>query len=176
MINLDVNRTYQDNSMFHSNENKELLTNVLFIWAKENPEVGYKQGMNEIIGVLYLSIVDYYQKVEFKLTAEELLSKSKDINQISKEYDEFIKCLYLYIYDISYIQSDLYYFFNEIMKRGMKELYDNGPINPKNKDKVDNSIILTNLNIDKKVKDLFQIAWDFEVKPQLEISESVRIN
>ena len=26
-----------------------MLSNVLFVWCKKNPEVSYKQGMNEVL-------------------------------------------------------------------------------------------------------------------------------
>ena len=29
-----------------------VLTNILFIWSKQNQEVSYRQGMNEIVAVL----------------------------------------------------------------------------------------------------------------------------
>ena len=29
-----------------------MLTNILFVWCKQNPDLSYRQGMNEIVGVL----------------------------------------------------------------------------------------------------------------------------
>jgi TBC1 domain family protein 5 len=37
----------------------KLLTNVLFIWAKTNPDISYKQGINELLAsIVYV----YFQE------------------------------------------------------------------------------------------------------------------
>ncbi len=139
IISLDINRTYQDNKLFHSTENKDILINILFVWCKENSSISYKQGMNEIMGVLYLGIAEYYDKATTKIIAEELLEKEKGQEQLN---EEFIKDLLMYLNDIAYIQSDLYYFFNEIMKKGIRDLYENGAVE---KEKSENSLVNLNL-------------------------------
>lgn len=45
---------FQDESIIR------LLSNVLFVWCKRNPEVSYKQGMNEVMAsIVYV----YFQEV-----------------------------------------------------------------------------------------------------------------
>ena len=31
---------------------KKIMTNVLFVWCKLNPDISYRQGMNEIVAIL----------------------------------------------------------------------------------------------------------------------------
>ena len=35
-------------------ETKDLLTQLLFLWGRENPDYGYKQGMNEILAMVVI--------------------------------------------------------------------------------------------------------------------------
>ena len=46
LINLDLDRTYQEIDLFLQSKNKAMLANILFIWSRLN-DVGYRQGMNE---------------------------------------------------------------------------------------------------------------------------------
>ena len=50
-IRLDVDRTFQKLDFFHSASTKSTLENILFVWSM-NHELGYRQGMNEIVAVL----------------------------------------------------------------------------------------------------------------------------
>ena len=47
LINLDLNRTFQELAIFHDNKVKSNLADILFIWNKENSDVGYQQGMKK---------------------------------------------------------------------------------------------------------------------------------
>jgi len=126
IIMLDINRTYQEFKMFQDSTTKEHLMNLLFMWSKENEDVSYKQGMNEILAVLYLSMHKHYFKPQKKINITELIKKSKSIQiEDMDAYKIFIKEVYLYLHDFTDIQADLYYLFDEIMKRGMKDIYDN---------------------------------------------------
>jgi hypothetical protein len=51
-IKKDVNRTYQEQEYFRKEEVKTALTEILVLWAGKNPETQYKQGMNDIAGLL----------------------------------------------------------------------------------------------------------------------------
>ena len=54
LIKQDVDRTMQENSFFTLPEVNAQLQDMLYLWAKDNIEYGYRQGMNEV-----LAIVDY---------------------------------------------------------------------------------------------------------------------
>lgn len=51
----DIERTYPERQLFNREGTRRSLQRVLFTWAKGNPDVSYKQGMNEILAVLYLA-------------------------------------------------------------------------------------------------------------------------
>lgn len=44
-----MDRTYQELNFFLDPQILKLLTTVLFVWCKANPDVSYKQGMNELL-------------------------------------------------------------------------------------------------------------------------------
>lgn len=48
IITKDVERTFPDIDYFQDEKVRISLTNILFIYAKLNPDVGYKQGMHEL--------------------------------------------------------------------------------------------------------------------------------
>jgi len=50
-IQLDLNRTFPNHSSFRSEKIKKL-QNILYVWTKHDPKIGYVQGMNFIIGTL----------------------------------------------------------------------------------------------------------------------------
>ena len=51
LIKVDAERTYQENSIFVNDEIKKKLSCVLYVYAKENPKIGYRQGMNDLCGI-----------------------------------------------------------------------------------------------------------------------------
>jgi len=84
LIILDVSRTFQEISLFCSNGIKETLITLLYIWAKNNLDVGYIQGMNEILAtMLYalfpcnLTMINYLSDLD---SSEDL----KEINECSE--------------------------------------------------------------------------------------------
>ena len=61
LIKIDIQRTYQENEIFKLDIVKKKLVTVLYIYAKENEELGYQQGMSDICGVfLYVLYKDFY--------------------------------------------------------------------------------------------------------------------
>eukprot|EP00002_Diphylleia_rotans_P017301 TRINITY_DN335_c0_g2_i1.p1 TRINITY_DN335_c0_g2~~TRINITY_DN335_c0_g2_i1.p1 ORF type:complete len:516 (-),score=98.78 TRINITY_DN335_c0_g2_i1:162-1709(-) len=54
-INKDVERTFPDQDFFQDKEVRKMMLHILFVYAKENPNLGYKQGMHELLApILYL--------------------------------------------------------------------------------------------------------------------------
>jgi TBC1 domain family protein 5 len=53
LIKQDVIRTCQEFSYFRLQTTKDLLTQVLYLWAAEH-DLGYKQGMNELLAIVAL--------------------------------------------------------------------------------------------------------------------------
>ena len=48
-IQLDLDRTHPDRPFFQEPASQKMMLNVLFVWAKLNPEYSYRQGMNELL-------------------------------------------------------------------------------------------------------------------------------
>jgi hypothetical protein len=116
IINLDVNRTYQDKDLFQNTAIKEIMVNILFLWSKENKDISYKQGMNEILAVILFGFYPYY----FKNTCK------TDIATLIKEKEKYNKEIFLFFHDEEELPSDLYFAFNAIMNKGIRELFDSG--------------------------------------------------
>ena len=67
LIKIDVQRTYQEDEIFKLDIVKKKLITVLYIYAKENREAGYQQGMGDICGVfLYVLYKEFYLKSGFE--------------------------------------------------------------------------------------------------------------
>lgn len=109
--------------MFQTTFIKELMTTILFIWSKENNDVSYRQGMNEILAVILLAIFPFYHKEKNSNT--NLDSFKEKITQLKTEgkTESLANELYLYLYNEVDLQADLYTLFNSIMQRGVLDLY-----------------------------------------------------
>ena len=46
----------QDNEFFTREDVKEHLSNILYLWARDNNEMGYRQGMNEVLAITVVAI------------------------------------------------------------------------------------------------------------------------
>ena len=55
LITQDVERTMQEVALFTKPEVKGCLENLLYLWAKDNAEFGYRQGMNEVLALLVVA-------------------------------------------------------------------------------------------------------------------------
>jgi hypothetical protein len=120
LINLDLDRTFQELSIFHNTKIKSSLADILFIWNKENLDVGYQQGMNDILAVTFLGLYPCYFKNNKKLGKDEVLKiSSEQISAIQNAED-----IYDFFHDEDELFSDLYYCFSRLMKRGLKELFE----------------------------------------------------
>ena len=119
LINLDLDRTFQELSIFHQTKIKSNLADILFIWNKENLDVGYQQGMNDILAVTFLGLYPCYFKNSKKLGKDDILKiSSEQISAIQNAED-----IYNFFHDEDELYSDLYYCFTKLMKRGLKELF-----------------------------------------------------
>ncbi|GAA5892886.1 hypothetical protein JCM6882_006886, partial [Rhodosporidiobolus microsporus] len=57
-IRQDVQRTFPEVDYFRLTATQDRLTNLLFIWCKLHPSIGYRQGMHELLAP-FLWVVDY---------------------------------------------------------------------------------------------------------------------
>jgi len=114
LIKLDVDRTFQDLDLFHNNKIKELLTKILFVYSIDNPHPSYCQGMNEILGTLFLSC---YPSLIFNKYSNEEIDKENNESITNKDV------LYYYLFGDEYFEADLYTMYSELMSRDLTILY-----------------------------------------------------
>ena len=143
LINKDLDRTHQDIDLFLQNKIKNILANVLYIWSKENQDVSYRQGMNELLAIFYLVFYPYY----FPCTRKPKNTKN-DIIEFLKDIELYNEDIYIFFHDEDEIQSDLFFIFEALMKRGMSNLF-----NPK---------ILQKDDPDYKLYEIFPQIWKDE--------------
>ena len=59
MINADLDRLYLsgvDENYFQDQERRKMLENILFIWSGRHESIGYRQGMHEIAGTVFMVV------------------------------------------------------------------------------------------------------------------------
>lgn len=52
IITKDVERTFPDLEFFRASDTQESLFNILYVYAKNHPDIAYKQGMHELAGTM----------------------------------------------------------------------------------------------------------------------------
>ena len=105
LIKIDVQRTYQEDEIFKLDIVKKKLITVLYIYAKENKEAGYQQGMGDICGVfLYVLYKEFYLKSGF-------------------EKDELTSIYSLIHSNNVYLEYDLYLIFDKFMRKGIASFF-----------------------------------------------------
>ena len=105
LIKIDVERTYQDESLFQKDIIKQAITFVLFIYSKKFPLLGYKQGMNDICGIfLYILYKQYKLGTSFTK-------------------DEYTFLYFIFHSNNSFLENDLYIMYSNFMGKGIAELY-----------------------------------------------------
>lgn len=99
-IVMDVQRLFPGEKFFHdmsdnSITHKRQIITVLFVWSKCNPHVGYKQGIHEVLGLIFLN----FKKELVQLPNTNTMSP--DERQI------------LLLFDEKYLEHDLFATFNK---------------------------------------------------------------
>ncbi|KAI4836568.1 GTPase-activating protein [Plasmodium brasilianum] len=105
-IKQDILRTYSEKKIFQNEVIRDILNKILFIWAKKNPSISYKQGMNEIVAIFF--IVNYREQVY-----------NDFLNFENKKYYKE----YCTLFDKEEIESDTYIIFDHFMHMGLKYLF-----------------------------------------------------
>ena len=118
LINLDLDRTYQEIDLFLQSKNKAMLANILFIWSRLN-DVGYRQGMNELLAVIYLAFYPCYFKPLTPYTFEEYKAFATE-----EQFSAHAQDLFVYFNNENELEADLFCVFASLMSRGMDVLYN----------------------------------------------------
>lgn len=98
-IILDVQRLFPGEDMFNNGSDgafaaKRQLVVILYTWCKCNPNVGYKQGMHELVGLIYLNMVK----------ESVILTNSQDFTAEERKI--------LSLYNLQYLEHDVFALFN----------------------------------------------------------------
>ena len=139
LIEQDINRTFQNLKLFQDNCVKEVLSDILFYWSvqPENKKMSYRQGMNDILSILFFAFFPFYFSEKRKtINKNNNNTNDKNICELySKEEQQFLyslckeplknsKTLYLFFHDEKYIIHDLFTVFSSMMSLGLKKLYE----------------------------------------------------
>ena len=133
LIEQDINRTFQNLKLFQDNCVKELLSNVLFYWSiqPENKKMSYRQGMNDLLSILFFSFFPFYfsdkrKSNNINKTNNELYPKEEQdfLFSLCKDPVKHSKSLYLFFHDEKFISHDLFAIFSSMMSFGIKKLYE----------------------------------------------------
>ena len=124
LIQLDLQRTHQALDLFQTTKTKNILSNVLFVYAKKYwGDIPYGQGMNELVSMIYICLYPYYFSSKEKINKEQIYEYLNDI-------DKYYKEIYLFFHDEDQIQSDLFYLFEALEKKGVNDIYQRFDIKP----------------------------------------------
>ena len=108
----DVVRTHQDYKFFYRNEIRNQMVSQLYLWAKTYPLFSYRQGMNEILAMVYFA----FQAEKSELNED---IDKKDSSEIAGDFNLLIQ----FLFNEKHIVADIFIVFNKIMNMGIKELY-----------------------------------------------------
>jgi TBC1 domain family member 5 len=103
----DVERCMQDNSFFQQPSTQKILLDILFIYSKLHPDIGYRQGMHELLAPILWVV--YCDAIEPDGLA-------------SKEGEDI---LFVDVLDQSYIEHDAFTLFCAVMQTA-KSFYEIG--------------------------------------------------
>ena len=133
IIDKDINRTFQNLKLFKDNYVKQLLSDILFFWSiqPENKNMSYKQGMNDLLSILFFAFFPYYFSIKDNTNNNikqnnEIYSKEQKEKLISysKDPTKYTRQLYLFFHDEKYISHDLFFVFSNLMSYGIKDLFE----------------------------------------------------
>lgn len=128
-----------------------MLTQILFLWGRENPEYGYKQGMNEVLAIL--AIVFDTERVAASPATD--LSALSD-EQVAQDH------LLSFLFDPAHIRADIYACFDRILRGGIQYLYmDTKDLTELRKDREKR-----NTAEERKKRDLFEFSMNAQQERQ----------
>ncbi|KAG7193610.1 uncharacterized protein KQ657_000683 [Scheffersomyces spartinae] len=99
-IMMDIERLFPGEEFFRDDKHRKQLIEVLYVWSKCNLSIGYKQGIHEILGLIYFNM--------YKESIQVDKSKTTDKNELT----------ILNLYNQQYLKHDLFTIFNKFMVGG----------------------------------------------------------
>ena len=147
IIKMDLSRTFPEIQDFNQSKIMNILYNVLYIYTKEY-QFNYKQGMNEILSILFISLYPYYFPSKKNISKIEIINA---INSLNNNYgskifpkqnlnnlkhdnqrnSNGIKTLFNFFYDENNLETDLFFMFTNLMKKGFDKFYKDDSLQKK---------------------------------------------
>ena len=113
IIAADVDRTWQEYDFFKRPAVQEAMTTVLYLWGRENTEFCYKQGMNEILAIVFIV---FHSERLFEAEPKDWESLSdKEIAQ--NHLGEFL-------FDPEFTVADAFFVYEKILSCGVQSFYE----------------------------------------------------
>ena len=116
IIRQDIDRTVQEIDFFVRPDVKEKLSNILYLWARDNNEYGYRHGMNEVLAIIVQAI--FQETINQSDPALDDLTKDSDLEDLTD--DQLLQI----IFSDKYAYADTYWCFDSMMGLGVKYLYE----------------------------------------------------
>jgi len=165
LIEIDVERTYGDIKLFQDKYIRKLEEEILYVFAKENHPVSYKQGMNEILAIFIHSFFSFYFPNSKKI------NNKSEFDLWSKEPEKYVNEIYDYLHDEDELQSDLYYIMYNSMNKGLNNFYDDSIAPESTKEDPKTFLIIRCDNILLKLKKfnnkLYQHFMDIQLSAEV---------
>nr|XP_021197755.2 TBC1 domain family member 5 isoform X1 [Helicoverpa armigera] len=144
LILQDVVRTFPEEQYFREKDVQDLMVRILFFWARSHANVGYRQGMHEILAPVLFEL-----HLDRKYAPDDLGDKLK------------------YILKEDCLEHDSYMLFSAIMK-GLERFYTTGDIVPTSCGRLPTSKMSHNPN--EVIRYLDKVREEFLVPLDLELS------
>lgn len=165
LIEIDVERTYGDIKLFQDKYIRKLEEEILYVFAKENHPVSYKQGMNEILAIFIHSFFSFY------FSNSKKINNKSEFDLWSKEPEKYVNEIYDYLHDEDELQSDLYYIMYNSMNKGLNNFYDDSIVPESTKEDPKTFLIIRCDNILLKLKKfnnkLYQHFMDIQLSAEV---------
>jgi TBC1 domain family protein 5 len=105
IIKVDVTRTFQKIKLFQQENIQKALVTILFIFAKKNKEIGYRQGMSDLCAIFLYSI---YKQGKLDASFIE---------------DNTSLLFYLLYSNNEFLENDTYSLFSKFMLKGHRNFF-----------------------------------------------------
>jgi len=110
MIKQDVIRTFPEVDFFQSTSVRDTLVNILFLYARCHPELGYRQGMHELLAPLY-----YVVKADCD-TFQTIFSEKANSEELEIVHNEIIKSVHHDVFSHNFTEPDTFTLFEALME------------------------------------------------------------
>ncbi|BFZ06429.1 hypothetical protein BsWGS_09466 [Bradybaena similaris] len=170
-IKQDVIRTHPRIEFFQSNQLRNLMVDILFVYAKENPDISYRQGMHELLAPLIFVLHCDHQAFLHASEMDNKLNVMKEVlDPTFLEHDAYTMfCQVMTTVEPWYLSRDVFYPPTKTGSTKSLELINAVPFS-KSQDLNPSSVIVTKLT---RIQDCILKRVDPELHQHLERLEIV---